>query len=103
MIKRERRPTAPGEILRAHYLKPRHVSISKLAAAVGCSRKHMSQIVNGGARIEPMMAARVARVLGTTAQFWCNLQAAVDAYDAEREAKTWRPAAVYGEGLAQAD
>lgn len=100
MYKRERRPSPPGHILRAHYLDPRRLSIAKLAAAVGCSRKHMSRIVNGSARVEPLMAARLARVLGTTTQFWCNLQASVDAYDAEREAKTWRPGATYGKSLA---
>ena len=95
MIKLKRRPTLPGVILREDYLKPRRISVSRLAAVIGCSRKHMSEIVNGRARLEAQLAARLARVFGTSAQFWVNLQANVDAFDAERAARKWRPAAVF--------
>ena len=95
MFNRQRRPTIPGEILREHYLTPREISVSGLATAVGCSRKHMSDVVNGRARIEAPLAARIAKVLGTTAQFWLNLQNAVDLYDAEQDMKTWKPKAVF--------
>ena len=95
MMKVERRPTAPGEILREHYLAPRGISIVKFAAAVGCSRKHMSDIVHGHVRLEAAIAAHIAKVLGTTTLFWVNLQGAVDAYNAEREARKWKPTTVY--------
>lgn len=95
MFKRNRRPTTPGEILKEHYLEPRGVSIAKFAEAVGCSRKHMSAIVGGKARIEAKMAARIATVLGTTPELWLNLQNAVDVYDARQELKDWHPARVY--------
>jgi plasmid maintenance system antidote protein VapI len=36
-------------------------------------------------------AARLGLVLGTTTRFWLNLQAAVDAWDAEQEVTTWQP------------
>ena len=51
MFKLKRRPTPPGTMLREMYLRPRRVSVARFAAAVGCSRKHMSDIVNGRARI----------------------------------------------------
>src|SRR6185369_16856249 len=85
MLKRKRRPTRPGVILKEHYLSPRSISISGFADAVGYSRKQISAIVNGNAPIEPSLAARMAKVLGTTADFWLNLQTAVDAFDAEQE------------------
>ena len=93
MFKLKRRPTPPGTMLREMYLKPRRVSVVRFAAAVGCSRKHMSDIVNGRVRLEPDMAARIARVLGTSVRLWVNLQANVDAYDAERATRKWKPAA----------
>ena len=68
-------------------------SVVRLAAALGCSRKHLSQIVNNRVRLEPEMAARLARVLGTSTRFWVNLQANVDAYDADRAARKWKPSA----------
>ena len=82
-FKRTRRPTLPGEILVELYLSPHNISIAKFAAAVGISRKHMSAIVNGRASITADTAARMAAVLGTTPQFWLNLQNAVDLYDAQ--------------------
>ncbi len=95
MFKMKRRPTPPGTMLREMYLKPRRVSVARFAAAVGCSRKHMSEIVNGRVRLEPDMAARIARVLGTSVRLWINLQANVDAFDAERAARKWKPSAIF--------
>ena len=82
--KRTRRPTLPGEILVELYLAPYDISIAKFAEAVGVSRKHMSAIVNGRASITAETAMKMAAVLGTTAQYWLNLQNAVDLYDAEQ-------------------
>ena len=92
---RNRRPTQPGEILRDFFLESRRITVSAFAQAVGCSRQHMSDIVNSQARIEPRMAARIGKVLGTSAQLWLNLQSAVDAWDAEREIATWQPSRTY--------
>jgi len=85
IFNRTRRPTLPGELLVELYLAPHDdISIAKFAEAVGLSCKHMSAIVNGRASITAETAARMAAVLGTTAQFWLNLQNAVDLYDAEQ-------------------
>jgi antitoxin HigA-1 len=48
------------------------------------SRKQISMIVNARAAITAETAARIAEVLGTTAQYWLNLQNAVDLFDAEQ-------------------
>jgi addiction module HigA family antidote len=96
---RTRRPTPPGQILAELYLTPHKVSIAKFAEAVGITRKHMSAIVNGRASITAETAARIATVLGTTAQYWLNLQNAVDLYDAEARLREMkyppRPMAVF--------
>ena len=80
---RTRRPSLPGEILAELYLRPHEISIAAFAEACGVTRKHMSGIVNGHVAITAEMAARIAAALGTTAQYWLNLQNAVDLYDAE--------------------
>jgi addiction module HigA family antidote len=91
MFVRKRRPSVPGDIIRAHYLEERGVSVAALARAIGVGRKHMSDIVNGRSRIEPSTAARLAKVFGTSTALWLNLQAAADAWDADREARSWKP------------
>ena len=73
----------PGEILEELYLAPREISISEFAEATGVTRKHMSGIINGHVTLTAEMAARIATALGTTADYWLNVQNAVDLYDAE--------------------
>jgi addiction module HigA family antidote len=80
---RTRRPSSPGEILAELYLTPHEISIAAFAEACGVTRKHMSGIVNGHVAITAEMATRIAAALGTTAQYWLNLQNAVDLYDAQ--------------------
>jgi antitoxin HigA-1 len=90
-MRRKRRPSAPGEVLKGLFLEPRKIGVAALAEAIGYSRKHVSQIVNGKARIEPVMAARLGKTLGTSTDIWLDLQAAVDAWDANQEARDWQP------------
>jgi antitoxin HigA-1 len=87
---RKVRPTPPGEILAELFLTPRKISIGTFATAAGVSRKHMSAIVNGRSAVTAETATRIATVLGTTAQFWLNLQNAVDLYDAAGRLKAAR-------------
>jgi antitoxin HigA-1 len=88
---RKKRASLPGEILVELYLAPHRISIAKFAEAVGVSRKHMSAIVNGRAAITADTATKLALVLGTTAQFWLNLQNAVDLYDARQRLAASEP------------
>jgi antitoxin HigA-1 len=83
-----RRPTPPGEVLAELYLMPHGLSITRFADAAGVSRKHMSAIVHGRAAITAETATRIAIALDTSAQYWLNLQNAVDLYDANARLRT---------------
>lgn len=85
MLKRNRRPTIPGVILREEFMAERGLTVSAFARELGISRKHLSAIVNGKARLTPEVAARLAYGLHTSTALWVNLQAAVDSWDAEQE------------------
>jgi antitoxin HigA-1 len=95
MLITSRKPTEPGKILKAHYLAPRKITITAFASAIDCSRKHISNIINGSARIEADLATRIASVLGTTPEFWLNLQNAVDVYQARKNNRNWKPAKTF--------
>ena len=86
-----RRPTAPGVILKSHFLDARGLSISRFAALAGISRKHVSAIIHARASITADTAWRFARVLDTSAAFWMNLQVAVDLFDARAKLAHWQP------------
>lgn len=100
MPPRNRRPTMPGEILKELYLDERGITISAFAVATGLTRKHVSNIVNGRAAISSETAVKFARVLGTTAELWINLQRAVDLHDARRKLSGWKPGKLYPAGQA---
>ncbi len=91
MIKRNRKPTLPGVMLQELFLIPRAISIVDFADAVGVSRKHISNVIHGRARIEAELATRFARVLHTSADVWMNAQKAVDLWEAEEDLKSWKP------------
>ena len=90
-----RRPTNPGTILRELYLKPRGIKQAQFHASIELSAKQLSLIINGHAPITPEVAVKIGRALGTSAEFWLNLQRAVDVYDAKKKLKRWQPSHIY--------
>ncbi len=91
MITRHRKPNLPGTLLQELFLKPRGIGITDFAKAVGVTRKHISNVVHGRARIEAELATRFAIVLGTSADVWMNAQKAVDLWHAKQAMKHWKP------------
>jgi addiction module HigA family antidote len=77
-----RPPTHPGKMLLKEFLEPGGVSITAFAKAIGLSRVAISEIINGRRGISPLTALRFSKALGTTQQFWLNLQLASDIYEA---------------------
>lgn len=76
-------PTHPGEILLEDFLKPAGVSQYRLAKAMGVPALRLSQIIRGKRAVTADTALRLAKVLGTTAQFWLTIQNRYDLESAE--------------------
>lgn len=95
MIPKNRRPTHPGTILKEVYLEPRKVSLLTLSKAMGISRKHLSRIVNGHARVSVKVATKLAAAFQTTPELWINAQRNVDLYDAQQVLSDWEPKQVF--------
>lgn len=77
-----RRPTHPGEILREEFLPDYQLSVAQLAEAVGVTRQTVNDLLRERRALSPSMALRLARIFGTTPEYWLNLQRAVDLWDA---------------------
>ncbi len=77
-------PPHPGEVLQELWLQPAEVTITAAALALGCSRKHISSIVNGRAAITADMALRLAAWLKTSPESWLTMQTAWDLWQASR-------------------
>jgi addiction module HigA family antidote len=83
VVPMHRRPSTPGQLVRA-YLDDAELVITQgvLADRLGISRANLNAIINGKRAVSPGMAMRLERVLGVSMQTWLNLQVAVDIYDA---------------------
>jgi len=67
-------PIHPGEILREDVLAPLGMSVNQLAKALAVDASRLNDIVRGRRGISADTALRLSRYLGTTAEFWLNLQ-----------------------------
>jgi len=77
-------PPHPGKILLEECIKPLNFTIASFALRIGTSRKNLSEIVNGKTGISAEMALKISKALGTSAQFWLNMQQAYDLWQAKQ-------------------
>jgi len=80
-----RRPTHPGAILREDVMAGLDVTQGKLAELLGVSRLTVSQLLHEHRALSPDMAMRLEKLLGTSAESWLRMQAAVDLWEARRQ------------------
>lgn len=78
-------PVHPGEVLREDYLIPAGVTVNALAIALRVPVSRMYEVVNCERAITPETALRLARYLGTSAEFWLGLQSDYDLEKAQQE------------------
>ncbi len=82
MLPTNRSPTHPGEMLVEEFLNPMGITQSRLAAHLGVPIQRVNEIVNGKRGVTPDTALLLSAALGTSAEFWVNLQTAHDLAEA---------------------
>lgn len=82
-----RKPAGVGEILTTEFLEPMGLTQGQLAKAMGVPRKHANELCNDRRAITADTALILARVFGTSAEFWLNVQRRVDLWDAMNSPK----------------
>lgn len=73
-VPRMRKPTPPGEILRAFFLEPLHMNQTELADHINSYRTRPNAILKSDRPITTDTALRLAHAFGTTPDFWLKLQ-----------------------------
>lgn len=76
-----RKPTHPGEVLREEFMPDYGLSVAQLANRLSVSRQSINELVRCRRAVSPDMALRLARLFGTSAAYWLNLQRAIDLWD----------------------
>jgi addiction module HigA family antidote len=84
---RKIRPTHPGEMLREDFLPDYGLTVSTFAKALRVSRQTINELLRERRAVSPEMALRLSRLFGNTAEFWLNVQRAVDLWEASRTMK----------------
>jgi antitoxin HigA-1 len=87
MIPRHRSPTHPGEILLHEFLFPMNLSQVELAEKIKVPIQRINTLVNGKRGVTAETAILLGRQLGTSPEFWMNLQTSWDLYFAEQRLK----------------
>ena len=82
--KRNISPTHPGEMIREDFLPDYSLNVSSLASALGVSRQTANELVHCRRAVTPVMALRLSRLFGNSADFWLNAQNSYDLWHAER-------------------
>lgn len=80
-----RRPAHPGAILLEDVLPGLDISQGRLAEMLGVSRLTVSQVLHEHRALSPDMAMRLEKLLGTSAESWLRMQAAVDLWEARQQ------------------
>ena len=66
--------STPGEILLEEFLKPLGISQYRLAQVIQKPQSAISEIIHGKRAITTEMAWLLSRALGTSPEFWLNLE-----------------------------
>ena len=78
------RPVHPGEVLQEE-IKALEMSASAFAAALDVPANRITAVINGERSITADTALRLSRYMGTSADFWMNLQKTYELRVAEIE------------------
>jgi addiction module HigA family antidote len=82
MMMTERKPVSVGEMLKEEFLNPLGLTQGELAEAMGVPRKHVNELCTNRRAVTADTALMLARVFGSSPDFWLNVQRRNDLWDA---------------------
>ena len=82
MIQTTRQPVSVGEMLQLEYMEPLGLTSEVLADAMKVDQKVIEGLISGDSLTAPL-SMRLAAALGTSPDFWLNIQHACNLWHAE--------------------
>ena len=86
-MKQPKNPFHPGEILLEEFLTPASITQTAFAKKLGWTRARLNEFIKGKRGVTAEAALDLAKVLGTSAKLWMNLQATYDLDQAMKRRK----------------
>ena len=78
-------PPHPGLTIRHDCIEALGLSVTRAAKGLGVSRQALTNILSGKSAISPVMAVRLEKAFGSTAEVWVRLQANYDLSRIDRD------------------
>lgn len=88
MIRKIKHITHPGALLKEEIIFANNLTITEVAILMDISRNSLSNVINRKAPVTPLLASRIAKVFGGTAEIWIRLQLSFDMNEAELISKS---------------
>lgn len=88
-------PPHPGELVREECLAPLDLTVTAAAAALGVTRKALSELLNGHSGVSPEMAIRLTKAFGGAPETWLGMQMEYDLWHASRRASRLKVKRLY--------
>jgi addiction module HigA family antidote len=70
------------------FLKPKGITQTAMAEKMGVPLQRVNTLINAKRAVTAETAILLAEVLGTSPEFWLNLQMKCDLYDAQQRRRT---------------
>lgn len=67
-------PVHPGEVLKEDVLPAVKATRKEVAERLGVSRQTLYDLLNGETPVSSLLALKLERLFGGSAEMWCNLQ-----------------------------
>ena len=78
MLPSKRTSTHPGEVLKYEFIEPMGLTQTQLAKHLNIPIQRINELVRGKRGITPDTAWLLSKALGTSPEFWMNLQVSYD-------------------------
>ena len=77
-------PPHPGEVIRTEIIEAHDLTVTAAAKVLGVSRRALSSLLNGQARLSGDMAPRIEKAFGPKMETLMGMQSAYDIFQARQ-------------------
>lgn len=88
-------PPHPGEFIRETYIIPLDISLRSAAEKLDVSPSTFSRLIKGEADISPIMALKLSKSFGRSAESWMLMQAEHELWKARKKVDLNRVSVIY--------
>jgi len=67
-------PVHPGMFIKRVYIAPNNIDVAELARKLHVSSRSASRLLNGKTEVSAVMALKLSKVLGRSAESWLSMQ-----------------------------